>query len=65
MVALRSTRSAITEQDRLMKEYERIEDLEAAARRRCDFKLAATYQSMLEKLEVQIWPWMAENEEAR
>ena len=48
------------EQDRLVKEYERIEDLHEAARRRCDFKLAEKYQAMLEKLEAQLWPWMAQ-----
>lgn len=47
------------EQDRLLQEYERIEELEEAARRRCDFKLAKQYQAMLEKLEAQIWLWMA------
>jgi hypothetical protein len=48
------------EQDRLMREYDRIEELEESARRRCDFKLARQYQAMLKKLEAQIWPWMAQ-----
>ena len=52
-------------QDHLMEEYEQLEDLEAMARRRCDFKLAEQYQAMLKKLEVQIWPWMQHEEGER
>ncbi len=42
------------EDDRVLAEYEKFEELEALARRRADFRLAAEYEAILDSLEDRV-----------
>ncbi len=46
--------------DELMVAYEELEDAYESARRRCDWKAAEQYKSLMDNLAPRIWPWMQE-----